>query len=914
MKNKSYLIVALATILTILTIFIVRAQDRESLKEGKLLDRAIAAIERNYMDPSRIDPKKMLKGSLDQIQSSVPEILVKNMDSPVITVTVGLAEKQFHTGTLGTLSDLNTVMHDILPFIAANYHGEMKPEEIEYAAIDGMLVALDPHSNFMSPKVYKEFQVGTRGKFGGLGIVISIKDGQLTVVAPIEGTPASRAGIRSGDHILQIDDESTINMSLTDAVNKLRGDVNSKVSIIIEQAGKSPKKITLTRAIINIDSVQHRLLTEAGKRIGYIKVKNFQANTDDDVGAALADFHKDNAKLDGLILDLRNNPGGLLNISVDLADHFLKEGVIVSTVGPRDQVLEKEVARQEGSEPLYPIVVLVNEGSASASEIVAGALQANGRAVVMGRRSFGKGSVQTVFDLGNGAALKLTIAQYKPAGTQTIQLVGMTPDIELMPVTVDRKQMNLVEDEIPSEQDLEQHLDAGLAAKVEGGERSTYYVRYLKPMESEKELEAKSVREYANGPELQTDFAVQLAKRLFTTATAATRPELLTQVASTIKAADLEQDKLIDAALKKLNINWTIAKAQGEPRLKLAYHLRSAKGEQPRARAGEKITLELSATNTGTGPYSRLIGVGQSEMPFLSNREFVFGLVEAGATRSSTVEIDLPEGLSKRDMVMDVTFETSGAKAPLPLNVIVPVDEIPQPSFAFKYSLPPELRAKSLATGASVPMNVEITNVGNGPSSADTAVTLSNECGEKFFIEKGRTKIGAVPVKATRRTVFKFRLAADFSEPQCSVKLAVADTKRFIFLTDKIELLVKEGQTKPLGGVLYRAPVIEVAKAPTSTPDTSIKIAGEIRATDRVKDYFVFVGDKKIAYVPNPKENPSMTFELTVPLEPGPNQILVGARNEVDLMGRKIIVVNRTTGEKKKEKRFTTTRLPLNNE
>ena len=731
--------------------------------------------------------------------------------------------------------------------------------------------------------------------------MISIKDGQLTVIAPMEGTPAAAAGIRAGDRIVQIDDESTINMSLNDAVNKLRGDVGAKVTIVTERSGKPARRITLARAVINIDSVQSKLISEGDKRIGYIKVKNFQQNTDDDVRKALASFHEGNAKLDGIILDLRNNPGGLLNIAIDLADRFLAEGTIVTTVGAHGQVLERESARPSAGKETAPLVVLVNEGSASASEIVAGALKAAGRAVVMGRRTFGKGSVQTLFELGGGSALKLTIAQYKPAGTISIQLAGLAPDVDLMPVTVDAKGMNLVEDVVPSEGDLDEHLEGSQGAKPVPLPSSEHRVRYLMPREEESELEARSVKEYSKDPDVEKDFAVTMARRFLSASSGKAREEMLRSGAGALAAADAEQASAMEAALKAAGIDWRGAKAEGEPKLKLTYRLKSPKGEVSQARAGDKVELELSATNVGTGAYSRLIAVGQSEYYFLSNLEFPFGLLAAGQTRKWSVPIEIPEAMPRGDLLLDISFEEENRRLPQPLTAILPVEELPPPSFGFSYSIAPS--GRPYPVGAPVSLNMQVVNNGPGASGAETAATLSNDCGEKLFIERGRTKLGAMAPRAARNTSFRFHLAASPSDGVCPMKLAIADMKRLHILSKKLELKTKEGAILPEPGKRYSPPVIELS-APRQTADASVKISGRITDTDKVRDYFVFVGDKKIAYVPNPGDASSMPFEATVPLEPGNNTVVIGARDDTLLMSRKVVIVHRTSGERKKEHRF----------
>lgn len=883
------------------------------LPAGKLFDRTLGAISRSYFDPSRIDARKMLDGALDQMQRRIPEILISDRDSGQLGVTVGLASKRVSARPLQSLTDLSRVMQEVLGFVLAHYTPteEMPSEEIEYAAIDGMLEALDPHSNFLTPKVYKEFKVGTQGKFGGLGIVISIKDGYLTVVAPIEGTPASAAGIRAGDRITQIDDESTINMSLTDAVNKLRGDVGTKVALMVERQAKPTRKVLLTRAIINIESVQHRLLAAGNRRVGYLKIKNFQENTDDDVAAALADFHRDGANLDGLILDLRNDPGGLLDVAIDVADRFLKSGVIVSTVGPRNQVIDQSDAAGNGTEPDYPIAVLVNEGSASASEIVAGALAANDRAVVVGRRTFGKGSVQTVYELGGDTALKLTIAQYKPAGTETIQLTGLTPDIDLVPITVDPEAINIVEDKPVSEMDLESHLgeEPRDVARPEPLAKSAFKVPFLQPKQDEKELENRSLKEYARVPELTGDFAVEFATSLLSAAGRPTRKATLAQSVPAVKEAQAAQQQKIDAELSKAGINWQSTPASGQPKLSLQYKL--YKGAEPiqRARAGDKVRLELTATNIGTGPYSQLVAVGESDSPLLEEREFPFGRLEPGMTRKFSSPIEIPESQPTQDLSMDLTFKEEHGNAPSSVRVVLPVAELPHPAFAFTVTMPTVAAGKPLPVGAPIPLSVEVQNVGTGMSSADTSATVSNECGERVFIENGRLKLGALAPKAKRRAPFSFHLTpagnggnGDAKE-SCGLKFAIADFKQLVALTKLVELKPASGQLKPSAGRQLSPPRIELNAMPTSTKEAQVTVSGTIVDTDEVKDCFLFVGEKKVAYLPNPDGSSSMPFSVVVPLEPGTNHIVIGARDSEDLMARRVAVVERTSGEKKQRNR-----------
>lgn len=872
------------------------ATDSEGYVPGKLVERTLSAVGRHYLDPSQINTQDMLDKALDAIQKLVPDVIVRDRTSGQLSVTAGLATKRIRMKSTYRLSELSSALGEVLDFIVKHYESadQIKPEEIEYAAIEGMLETLDPHSNFLTPKIYKEFRVGTTGKFGGLGIVISIKDGMLTVISPLEGTPASSAGISAGDRIMQIGDESTINMSLTDAVNKLRGDVGTKVTIVVERTGQPPRKITIKRAVINIDSVQHSLLAEDGKRIGYIKLKNFQDNTDDDVLTAMSEFHKDGAKLDGLILDLRNNPGGLLNISSEIADLFLSKGIIVSTVGQRGRVIDKTSASERGTEPDYPIVVLINEGSASASEIVAGALGQNDRALIAGRRSFGKGSVQTIFNLGDDAALKLTIAEYKPAGTESIQLVGITPDIELVPSTVDADAMNVVKDKLPTEHELELQFDRKKIRESKRKEaESLFRLSYLKPKEDKKDLEERSRKEYLKKPDVSGDFPVEFARRLIAQTGSPSRKEMLKRSEAIVKQMQAEQQGSIDTELKELGINWSKAKPKGSPRLDLSYRLTKDGKRISKARAGDKVRLELTATNRGTGPYSRLIGVGESESDLLEGREFPFGRIEPGQSRSFSSPLELPESLPRQDLTMELGFTEANGITPEPVTVVVPIEGTPHPAFGFKMSLPAQAKGKPFPTnGRSIPLIVDVTNIGQGGSGTETVATLSNECGEKFFIQKGRVKLGAMPSKGSKRAQFSFRINGKPDE-ECAVKLTVIDLKLLKVLVKNVELNIADGTLKPEAGKLYSEPIIAVNDYPTTTSKSTVIITGTVKDKDPIRDFYLFVGDKKIAYIPNTEGVTSMPFKVAIPLEEGQNRIAIGARDIEDIANMRYLVIEK---------------------
>lgn len=361
----------------------------------------------------------------------------------------------------GSVKDYEYIglLTDVMTIVKKSYVEEVDSKKLIYGAINGMLTALDPHSSFMSPETFKELKVETKGAFGGLGIEISIKDGILTVISPIEDTPAQRAGIKSGDQILKIDDRFTKDLSITEAVKRMRGPKGSKVILTIMRDGfDRPKEFPLIRDIIQVKSVRSKMLENG---YGYIRIAQFQERTDEDFVKALKSLGEENKgkRLDGLVLDLRNDPGGLLDQAVRVADHFVENGkLIVYTEGRDKESRMQFTASGRTKEPDYPIVVLINGGSASASEIVAGALQDHKRAVVLGTQSFGKGSVQTIIPLADESGLRLTTARYFTPKGRSIQAKGITPDIVVEQLELP-KQPSKRDTMFIREKDLENHFE-----------------------------------------------------------------------------------------------------------------------------------------------------------------------------------------------------------------------------------------------------------------------------------------------------------------------------------------------------------------------------------------------------------------------------------------------------------------------
>ncbi|MEW6671946.1 MAG: S41 family peptidase [Thermodesulfobacteriota bacterium] len=392
---------------------------------------------------------------------------------------------------------------DVIDLIEKNYVDPVETKDLIQKAIQGMVHSLDPHSSFLPPEAFEELKVDTKGEFGGIGIVITIQKGVLTVISPIEGTPAYKAGVMAGDRIIKVDGEPTQDLMLWQAVKMMRGPKGTTVVITVVREG-TPKPIDfkMVRDIIPIESVKSVVLKPG---YGYVRISNFQENTSADLENILKVLESKNEGMKGLVLDLRDNPGGLLDQAIEVSDVFLESGEIVSIKGRLKRHTKSYKAHSNEVKRNYPMVVLINGGSASASEIVAGALQDHKRALILGTTSFGKGSVQTVESLRDGYGLKFTIARYYTPNGRSIQAQGIVPDVVLRHQFMDAETVGENEDALIKEKDLKNHLEAEPLSEPEE-----------KPAEDKKqEKKLKQQTKFRHGPldmeALQSDNQVMRA-------------------------------------------------------------------------------------------------------------------------------------------------------------------------------------------------------------------------------------------------------------------------------------------------------------------------------------------------------------------------------------------------------------------
>ncbi len=724
-------------------------QQNTSGPDLEFLDTILKYTNKYYVNKDKIDPEKMLLDGLNNLEIAIDDVLVsfKDKESPKnFTLQVKENIKEYKNLKVKSTDDVVNTFKEIFTFIYENVDPEdIDFDKVKYAVTDKILKTLDPHSAVITPEVYKEFMIETEGSFGGLGIVIGIRDGQLTVISPIEGTPAYTAGIKSNDRIVQIESESTINMSLIEAVGKLRGKKGTKVNIFVTRENfNAPKEFAITRDIIKIESVE---AFDLSSNILYLRIRDFQRNT----LSSLINEIQSRPSTEGIILDLRGNPGGLLDQAEKVSDLFLKSGTVVTTkVGDSKKSYK---ARYKIPEYEGQVVVLVNSGSASASEIVAGALKNNNRGIIVGERTFGKGSVQQVFDLDDGSALKLTIADYLTPGDISIQDIGITPDISLTPSIINKDKIIYA----PIKDDPEKG-----DAKKPG--KSDFTLRYiLEDNNSNEEAEEPKPEEALTKDErlerLDNDFYIKLAKDLILSSSKKKRNENLLESRAAIEKLSNKEDEKIVRKLSDIGIDWSDGKSQS-PKISV-----STPSSSPALfNAGKTELLKVDVKNTGNSPIYRLKAVIDSENPVYKGNELIFGKLLPGEIKSWTLNFEIPKWLETREDIVDLVFSDSVDNSIPDHNFKIKTIEKNRAVFSYNYEIVDDGRHESngnsdsiLNEDETVVLNVRLKNSGNG-SSEKTVVSIKNLSGDDIFLEDGRFEFTEFMPGEVKDMPFKFRV------------------------------------------------------------------------------------------------------------------------------------------------------------
>ncbi len=804
-------------------------------------------VKDNYVEPDRINPREMLVSALNEIERQIAEVMVEDLGQGRLRIRVIDEEKQIETDDVESLWEINLKLREVFRFFEKTLPEQEDMRAIEYAAVNGALSTLDPHSVLLKPDAFQEMKTSTKGEFGGLGIVISVRDAKLTIISPLDGTPASRAGLKAGDVISRIGDVSTVSMAIEEAVRLLRGPPGSKVTIWVDRKGWSDaRRYTIVRERIKIESVESRLLSN---NVGYIKIKNFQQNTGKDLEAQLEKLAKKakSAALNGLVLDLRNNPGGLLEQAIRVSDKFLTSGDIVTTVGYGNKLREPKRARWSGTNSDLPIAVLVNKGSASASEIVAGALKNLDRAVIIGETTFGKGSVQVLYDFADNSALKLTIAQYLTPGGISIQNTGVEPDIALNPAWVSDKGVRMFyRPDGHRERNLDKHLDRAGKPTVRK-EKPAYSLTYLIERndddDGDKEPPADGFRE---------DYPIQFARQLLVAAGTNSRSKTLAAGKIFMRSRNAAQGQKIANALGELDVDWRARPNDTElvpPKVEVLISLLDAPKEEPDAKkgksgsakaskkvtpipnpkakieAGNGVLVEATVRNLSDAPMYRVHGTLVSEHPAFKGRELMFGYIPPGGKKTWQVRTTVPKEAASRSDIVKLELEDDRGPTGAGGTIPVVTRYVPHPQLAYHYVIDDSERGDGdgrLEVGEGVEFVVLVSNT--GPGAADeVSLRLKSGAKEDLFLERGRATVGKIAAGETKVGRLRFRVPEMQSgQDTLPIELTIYDAGTNEWIEDRIHLTAvdaKSTMVSPLNRtVTSKRPAVVRAWAGTDAP------------------------------------------------------------------------------------------------
>ncbi len=861
-------------------------------------------VVQNYVDPERIDYAAMYRAALDAVEREVPQVLLRleNGDRR-LHVSVGSYNTVLTVQELTSSSAMEEELKRVALILEEHVDkDDVKHEDVEAAMLNGVLSTLDPHSVFLPPENSRKMEEDNEGEFGGLGITIVMDEGQLTIDYPLEDTPAYRAGLLARDRITRIEGESTINMDLDEAVSKMRGPPNTPVTITIERDGwEAPRDFTIVRDKIKATRVKGQLL-DGG--VGWVQIGSFHAQVETQLEEVLAHLAREAGPggLKGLVLDLRENPGGFLHQAIAVADKFLVSGPIVSTVERNGKNRDQRDAAASGTEPNYPMAVLMSGNSASAAEIVAGALKNQERAIIIGERSFGKGSVQNLYSFSDGSKLKLTVARYLTPGDHSIQSVGIPPDIELEGAALfppreieieeggeKRKEMStprvslFARDRLQREADLQGHLvnDVNLETPP------VYGLRYLAPLPEGDDAPRTDRRDP------RKDFQVMFARDVLLASHGARRADILRDAATVVTSRGRQESGRIEKAFQeRVGIDWSACANPERANAKVELSL----GEDGVLDAGKLEVVRLTVTNQDAKPLCQVAGVAKSGNDALDGIEFYFGKIAPGESRSYEAKVRLVDGYPTEMSQMDVTLLDAArhelAKASLPVQT----KGMDLPRYSWSYTFSDAEGGDGDGTvevGERIDVSVDVLNVGSGVGGvARFELKKDPMMGKAVELDGGSFSVPrlAPGARASGKLGFKVTRPPAEGEP-VALELRVRDAERYDYASViKGEFYDYYSQTEkitvPLGGVPAAArrepPAISLSRTPgTQTGEPEVVVSGVATDDTGVRDVIVYHGSQKIAYAGGGSGAPltSVPFTATARLEDGNNLIVVLVRD-----------------------------------
>ncbi|OGG96458.1 MAG: hypothetical protein A2508_00870 [Candidatus Lambdaproteobacteria bacterium RIFOXYD12_FULL_49_8] len=883
-----------------------------------LIPKVLEMVKRGYVDQGRVQPLRMLEGALERVSATVAPVLTEMKvtgDQVVISVKVDKHQKEIKSKVPKTVRDLNQLLQEVADFIKGHLDRDESLEEVDYALINGFLKKLDPHTTLLVPEVYSDFSTSTSGNFGGVGMMIGLRDGELTVISPIDGTPASRAGLQAKDKVVQIDDESTINMALPDAVKKLRGEAGTEVVIYIMRKGfNEPKRVPIIRDIIKINSVESEVFTKGKDRVGYIQIKTFGKNTDIELDQALEDMDYDLKTFKGLILDLRNNPGGLLSQAIKVSYRFLNAGVIVSTAGLDSDSKQSFEAHWFSTLNEMPLIVLINHGSASASEIVTAALKKNKRALIMGSTSFGKGSVQQVIPLKGGSALKMTTSKYLTPGDISIQSVGVSPHIEVVPYFIDQDFLRVTPQSNDNGEDsLEENFEEwGDRDKAEKPELSAFY---LYEDEEKAKAQAKSAENGEDNPDdeeqddskkarlerLNKDFLVQSSLEILVKNKSTNFAGLIKEANGYMTAEEKAQEAKMIERFKKFDAPWAQLPAKGKPKLVAKSWVEIEKdkkwvkldGPVP---ADSQIRLYLEVENQGGGTTGRLVATTHSKNPVFDDRQLAFGSLAEKKSRVWFLPIRIStSSLTRNDLInFDLTDLSDKVLASHQMALIIQEKPMPRFDYQLRFLDNNDKGAAGNKNGIMEPgetIAVEVTVKNNGVgASGKLSLLFKNGEGERVFLKNGRLTLEPLAPGQGSKALFLFEYRGKPLDGKLDFSFDLLDsTYPLSSISHKLKVPVEEKEY----ALQNQLPQITIENPVWTSKSRKLTFVGKVSDDSGVKDLYLFNKNKKIYYknFSELKDRKQVEFEVNLELSDEDNRIILVSRDQANVSGQKTVYI-----------------------
>lgn len=845
---------------------IANASTLTHFKHPQTLDYVFNLIEKKYIyqdkNQDELNLKKIFFETLKVFEEEIPEFIVDNISRKQICIKKNDLFKIIKIDKLQHFNDLKIVIYEILQFISFETKLNQSYEDLEFKIIKNILKQLDSHSLFLNSLRSKTIQENTNGEFAGIGIEIKIFNNIPIVINVLRTSPASKADIKKFDQILDIDGQLTIGLPVEEIVNKLRGDLNTAISLIIRRNNELfPKIIELTRSRIKHNLVSGKILDN---KIGYLKINSFYKNVSNDVKIVLENFEKkSNNQLLGLILDLRDNSGGLLEESILIANLFLENEVIVITKEKFKKELFAKKANPNFLKTKLPLIVLINSGSASASEVVSGALKNNNRALLIGRKTFGKGSIQTIHNLPNKSALKLTIAHYLTPENQSIQSIGIVPDILTMPINLNsRKHIAIFPKNGIREYDLKRNFfNSDITIK----QNPFFCINYL-----------------LNFNSISVDFDVYLANCILTKIKNIDKKQMLTNIKELLQQVQQEENKKIWSRMIDLDIDWSMPKLisnMDNSQLELKIVSNSIE------KFKNIVKIKLQVENIGSSPIFQLYGISSSENLFLENRDLVFGRIDPGKKRIITIEFKVfKNNFNYNDLIKIVFMANKGKICKIlyiPISVPIYLDSV----LIYRYTY-----------NSDGLLRVQIKNRNKFPQSLELSIKDKEDICSKIFIKRGYQRIKFLDSEEIKEIMFIFSNHQNIKyDKYCENEKIKAQLEIYNPISNE---LMKENLfiSNDIKSIEKNFPSIDwLPSTMGSGHDNGYKFVLKIFGNLYLKDLYLSVNGKKLLHQSLNKNDlnkfKSFLFNQFIKLEPGLNFVKFIIRSSDSSITEKNLVI-----------------------